>query len=384
MSEVTTNIESNDVSAEIAKFKAMVSGETKPIEKGAENLDKQDEDLDTGEKGNKNQEIENAEENKGKEDLEKNPNAENPNKETQIGDEPKKPSNEDIVAFLKEQNINVESIDDLRKKVESNTTSNKDDVDEETKSAVKKLEIKKWAIENKKIDPKKLEQFEEDNKLSDIELAYKVYHAERQHENNPNTDEPYTDEELREEFQSENYLNEDDDSPLKKRRLKNISLIAQTYKYDNYKDLSELEKSYDNEVFSAEEIKELNNTINISKTKIIEDGLSYSIKDDLGNDVVINIPITKKLIDEIQLSRNEIEDISDTNDISAKIKERYLIKNFGKVAHEIATSYHSKKILDLKASSIGIENRKAEMGKNAEDEIDIKLKKLIEKHTVSN
>lgn len=370
MSEQQQNIEQNLASAEIARLKAIVEGNGEQVEQ----VDKKDEVVENNEVDkDKNVETENKE---------VTPSETTDAKKDEVVDEKKViHSDKDVLAYLKSQNINIESIDELRDKVKPKEEGKGAD---EQKIALKKLEIKKWAIETQKIDPQKLDQFEEDSKLSDVELAYRVYFEDRKNETNYITDEPYTDEELREEFEAENYLAEDDDSPLKKRKLKNISLIAQTYKYDNYKDLIELEKSYDNEVLTASERKTLNETTATAKSKLVKDGISYTIKDDLGKDIVVNIPITNKLLDEIEINPNDIEDISDTIGISDAIKDKYFVKNLGKVLHEVATAYHSKKILGLKANSIGIENRKHEMGSIAPDEIEEKYKKLVEKHTVSN
>jgi|LakMenEpi03Aug12_release.lakeMendotaPanAssembly.Ray.scaffolds.fasta_scaffold00239_74 hypothetical protein len=362
MSEQQQNIEQNLASAEIARLKAIVEGNGEQVEQ-----------VDNGEQ------VEHNEVDKDK-NVETLTPSETTDAKNDVVDEKKViHSDEDVLAYLKSQNIDIESIDELRSKVNP-----KEEVESAEKNALKKLEIKKWAIETQKIDPQKLDQFEEDSKLSDIELAYRVYFEERKNETNYITDEPYTDEELREEFESENYLMEDDDYPLKKRKLKNISLIAQTYKYDNYKDLIELEKSYENELINESERKILNETTATAKSKLVKDGISYTIKDDLGKDIVVNIPITNKLLDEIEINPNDIEDISDTIGISDAIKDKYFVKNLGKVLHEVATAYHSKKILGLKANSIGIENRKHEMGSIAPDEIEEKYKKLVEKHTVSN
>ncbi len=301
MSEQQQNIEQNLASAEIARLKAIVEGNGEQVEQ-----------VDNGEQ------VEHNEVDKDK-NVETLTPSETTDAKNDVVDEKKViHSDEDVLAYLKSQNIDIESIDELRSKVNP-----KEEVESAEKNALKKLEIKKWAIETQKIDPQKLDQFEEDSKLSDIELAYRVYFEERKNETNYITDEPYTDEELREEFESENYLMEDDDYPLKKRKLKNISLIAQTYKYDNYKDLIELEKSYENELINESERKILNETTATAKSKLVKDGISYTIKDDLGKDIVVNIPITNKLLDEIEINPNDIEDISDTIGISDAIKDKY-------------------------------------------------------------
>lgn len=377
MSEQQTNIEQTDASAEIARLKAIVDNEIPNSEEIKDEIpvdSKQKDDV-----VDENEDIENVDENKNPDEFKNEEGQEDSKNLSEDADEQKEPSTEAVIAYLKSQNINIESIEDLRKKVEKPSEISEED--QETFAALKKLEIKKWAIE-KKIDPKTLDKFEEDSKLSDTEIAYRVYFEERKNETNPATDEPYTDEELREEFEAENFLNEEDTSLLKKRKLKNISLIAQTYRYENYKDLNNLEKSYDQELFTANEVKILNETIADAKTKIIEQGISYTLKDELGADVIVNIPITKKLLDEIELNQENVEDVSDTDDIASKIKEKYFVKNMGKILHEVATTFHSKQLLDLKSKSIGIESRKSEMGEITPDEIDVKLKKLIEKHTV--
>jgi|GEM_PF-1286535 len=378
MSNETLDIKKDATSSEVERLRNILNGET-PI---VENKEVSNEEEVQSKENVENTSSENLEENETKETK-----VEKDVEDSKVEGEEKKGElivgvdEESVMAYLKSRNIQIGSIEELSQKI---TQSPKDEeVEDPNKIALRKLEIKKWAIENEKIDPKKIEQFEEDSKLSDIEIAYKLYYDERKDEVNPNTDEQYTDSELREEFEEENFLNEEDTSLLKKRRLKNISLVAQTYKYETYKDLVNLEKSFDNHVMTASEERILNETTNNAKSKIIENGMSFSIKDDVGVDVVVNIPITKKLLDEISLKGTEIENISDTDGIASIIQDVYFLKNKAKVLHEVATSYHSQKILGIKRTSIGIENKKAEMQEITSDEITEKYKKLVEKHRVN-
>ena len=121
-----------------------------------------------------------------------------------------------------------------------------------------------------------------------------------------------------------------------------------------------------------------------AKSKLVENGMSFTIKDELGESIEVNIPITKKLIEEISLAGNEVESIDDTNSITKAVQDKYFLNNISKVFHEVATSYHSKKLLELKAKSVGIEQKKAEMQEIVDDEMTEKYKKLVEKHTVKN
>jgi len=152
--------------------------------------------------------------------------------------------------------------------------------------------------------------------------------------------------------------------------------------FDNYKGLSELEKSFDNELMTSQQQQSLKQNTEIAKSKLVESGMSFTIKDELGESIEVNIPITKKLSEEISLAGNEVESIDDTDSITKAVQDKYFLNNKSKVLHEVATSYHSKKLLELKAKSVGIETKKAEMQEIVPDELTEKYKALVEKHTV--
>ena len=99
-------------------------------------------------------------------------------------------SNEQVIEFLNKKGMKTESIEELISQVNAKKVVDENDP---VQVEVKKLKIKEWALKKKKIDPRKLEQFEIDNKMPLIELAYKVYSEERKGEINPDTDEEFTD-----------------------------------------------------------------------------------------------------------------------------------------------------------------------------------------------
>lgn len=382
MSLEATDIKKDATSLELDRLRGILNGDN-PIEEKVENPTteeaKSEEKTETTDTEKKVEEAPNDESKKSETEnkVEEKTEVEGGKSENKV-----EVDESAVMAYLKSKNIQVDSIDDLNKKISQK--SKEEEVEDPTAIAVKKLEIKKWAIENKKVDPKKLDQFEEDSKLSHIELAYKVYQSERANETNPETNEVYTDEELREEFEAENFLNEEETSLIRKRKMKNISLVAQTYLYDNYKELSEIEKSFDNEQMTAKQQQTLKQNTEIAKSKLVENGMSFAIKDELGESIEVNIPITKKLIEEISLGGNEVESIDDTDSITKAIQDKYFLNNKQKVLHEVATSYHSKKLLEIKAKSVGIEQKKAEMQEVVPDELAEKYKKLVEKHTVKS
>lgn len=379
MSLEATDIKKDATSLELERLRGVLNGDN-PIEEKVE--------TPTTEEVKSEEKVETADTEKK---VEETPNDESKKSETEVVEEKTEVEEEKsetkvevdesaVMAYLKSKNIQVDSIDDLNKKISQK--SKEEEVEDPTAIAVKKLEIKKWAIENKKVDPKKLDQFEEDSKLSQIELAYKVYSKERANETNPETDEVYTDEELREEFEAENFLNEEETSLVRKRKMNNILLVAQTYMFDEYKDFVEMEKAFDNEIMTSKQQQTLKQNTESAKSKLVQDGMSFTIKDELGESIEVNIPITKKLIEEISLAGNEVESIDDTDSITKAVQDKYFLNNKSKVLHEVATSYHSKKLLELKAKSVGIETKKAEMQEIVPDELAEKYKALVEKHTV--
>lgn len=279
---------------------------------------------------------------------------ENENTEEQIA------KDADLISKLKERGIDL-SIDEIINKLKTTPKEEKsEDTPEEV--ALKKLKIKEWAISNKKVPVEKIEKFESDSQLSNLELAFKVYAAERNGETNPLTDEEFTESELRTEFEEENFLYIDDEDPRKKRSLKKIDLIAQTYLHDEYKELNSLDSDFNSAQNSAQNEAKLQNAISDVKSNLVKSGLSYAIKDELGVDIPIKLPLTQKALDKISVS---VTDPSNTADMIREISKEYLFENANKILHEVATAYHSQKILGKKASSIGIELKKHEYSKNA-------------------
>lgn len=265
----------------------------------------------------------------------------------------------DLISKLKERGIEISSIDEIINKF-APKEEKKEDTPEEV--ALKKLKIKEWAISNKKVPVEKLEKFENDIQLSNLELAFRAYTEDRKGDINPLTDEEYTDNELRTEFEEENFLYIDDEDPRKKRSLKKIDIIAQTYLRDEYKELNSLDSDFASAQISAQNEVKLQNAISEVKSNLVKSGLSYSIKDELGVDIPIKLPLTQKALDKISVS---VTDPSNTADMIREISKEYLFENANKILHEVATAYHSQKILGKKASSIGIELKKHEYSKNA-------------------
>lgn len=261
---------------------------------------------------------------------------------------------EDILSSLKKIKgfENITSLDDLKK-------AQKEEAKEE-ETLDKKDQIKKWAIENKKVKKELLEEFEKDSQLSNVEKAFKAYQAERANETNELTDELYTEEELRAEFEDENYLYLEDTDPKYKRAMSRIELLAKTYDYDKYKELNSIESEFENHIETLKTQNTLSENVSKSIPDILKDGLSYSIKDDSGNALDIKVPVTKKALEEISLASNELQDVNDLSQIKAVLATKYVLKNLDKVIHEVATAYHSQKLLDKIAASKGIDTRKSE------------------------
>ncbi len=241
----------------------------------------------------------------------------------------------------------INSLDDLKKLV--NKEEKKPISDEG-----KKAEIKKWAIEQKKIKPEIFDEFEKYSKLSNIDKAFNVYKSERNGDINPLTDEEYTEEELRLEFEDEHYLYLEDTDPKKKRALKKIDLIADSN--NSFKEISHLDSEYESNLLQNQFEQNINSQI----PKIVEDGISYSIKDEKGEEIKVKIPVNKKALASLKIGFENSEAVKDLDGIKASLTQAYLLSNLDKVIHEIATAYHGQKIIEIEAAKKGIDIRKSE------------------------
>lgn len=296
--------------------------------------------------------------NKGNPVVEKPAEEQKPAEEKPVEKPSEEVNTDDLLATL--QKIkgfeNIKSLDDLKTPEKKEVKV----VDDAEKAIAKKAEIKKWAVERKVVDQKIIDEYEQDSTLSNIEKAFRAYQEERKNDIDELTDEPYTEEALRSEFEDENYLFADEDDPKYKRAMNKINLIADTWMHDKYKPLVKLESEYDSNVSQLENQNILNTAISNSIPEIIKDGLSYAITDDKGVQLEVKIPVTKKALEEISISLSELQDLSNPQEVKATLATKYVLKNIDKIVHEVATAYHSQKILGKIANSKGIEARKSE------------------------
>lgn len=259
--------------------------------------------------------------------------------------------NDAVVAFLKSQNIDISSIDEIKDKF-----TKKEDETDPAVVAVKKLKVKEYAITNKIVTPDILDKYEADSKLPATEIAFRLYHEARKNETNETTNEVYTEDELRTEFESEYNLGEDDNNPFKKRSLQNIDLIAQAYMHSNYKELNKLDSLYE----TAQQEINLQATVTDIKKQIAKDGLHYSIPTDTeGQSIDVTLPISAKDLKEVQLAVTELQGNNNTDDVKSLVIAKLLLKNHPKIVNEVATAYHSELMKQKLAKSKGIEPRKA-------------------------
>lgn len=261
------------------------------------------------------------------------------------------PDAESVMAFLKKEGVQVDSLEDLKKKFIPDTENQEPSPEE---SAIRKMDIDKWAITNKKVSADLLEAYKTDSELSKIEIAYKVYSKDRANDIDDATGEPYTDEALRAEFESENYLYSEDTDQMKKRAIRKLELIADVYMNEKYSPLIGVESEYEAEQQSTTRQATLNTLVDSAKQGIIKDGMKFSLTD--GDETIdVNVPISKKALDEISFLQNSFGEAFDLDDVKAKVLEQYALKNMIKIVHEASTSYHSKKLLEMKARGVGIE-----------------------------
>jgi len=278
-----------------------------------------------------------------------------------------------LLKALKE--LGVKTIDDLKNigKKEEKEEHVKDDPKE---IAAKKEKIKEYA-KQVGVKTELFEEYEEDAQKSPIELAFKQYQLDRAGELNEATDEPYTEEELRQEFEDENLLFEEDGHPARKRAEKKLKLIADTYLADKYAAIKEAENGFLKTSDEQKNNQVLSNTVNAVKSILEKEGLSYAIKDELGAEIKIKLPLSKNTIEAIKLNPNEVTSPDDTESVRNAFVSKILVNDFGKIIHEIATSYHSQKILGKKAESIGIESRKAEFEKMVSAEVPAEIRDAL-------
>jgi len=359
MSNTTENIEKKvEISDEVKQLFANSGTPLKETE-----LEKKDDEEDLDENHDKpKDEIKDADKPKEKDDA----NADKSKDEKKDDSKKEEPAkveidNDAVVAFLKSQNIDISSIDEIKDKF----TKKEDDTDPAV-IAVKKLKVKEYAITNKIVTPDTLDKYEADSKLPATEIAFRLYHEARKNETNDNTSEVYTEEELRNEFESEYNLGEDDNNPFKKRSLQNIDLIAQAYMHSNYKELNKLDSLYE----TAQQESQLQATLTNIKSQIAKDGLHYSIPSDSdGEPIDVKLPISAKDLKEIQLGLHELQENDNVDEVKNVVIAKLLLKNHTKIVNEVATAYSSELMKQKLAKSKGIDTKK----EGAPDEHGVKI-----------
>lgn len=278
-----------------------------------------------------------------------------------------------ILKQLKELGVEASSLDELKE-----LTKPKHIEPTAEEIALRKLEIDKWAIQNKKVTPEKLEAYKNDSQLSKLELAFKVYQKQRANENNESTGEPFTEEELRSEFEVENLLYSEDTDTAKKRAIEKLELVADTYLFNEYKELTQMESEYIQESSNITSQKHLTGIAEVVKENIIKDGISFQINDDSNAPLNVNIPISKSALSSINLSLNDVTGTADIEAVRKALVDNYILNNQQKVFSEIAKTYHANQLKALKARGIGIETRLAEFEQTV-TELSPEMKGLLER-----
>lgn len=266
-------------------------------------------------------------------------------------------SNQDIddatlLAALKKRNLNIDSLDALNS---LNSDHQNMDLDNDNPE-VKKAKIKEFA-KTKQINAELLDKFESDKNKSSIEVAFQVYLNERKNENNEGTGEPYTEEELREEFEIEHNLTNDPESPVYKRSLRNLDIIKNIYLRDKYKDILNIESEFEADSNSRVQKANYEKEVIDAKSKLVEQGLTYSIKipgtPDTDAPLEIKIPINANKLSEINVPIG-------SEDVVSEVSNQFVIKNIGQIMFEVANTYHAE-LVKMEAKKLaGIEHRKTE------------------------
>lgn len=253
-------------------------------------------------------------------------------------------------AALKKRNLNIDNLDQLK----NLNPDNPDGGESEDAPEVKKAKIKEFA-KTKQINAELFDQFEEDSNKSSIEVMFQVYLNERKNEINGEGEE-YTEEELREEFEIEHNLNNDPDSPVYKRSLRNLDVMKNIYMRDTYKDLTNVESEY--EADSNSRIQKANYEIEVStaKTKLAETGLTYSIKlpgaPDGEAPLEIKLPTKLEKLDGIQVPIG-------TEDVLSEVTNQFIIKNIGSIIYEACNTFHAEMLKREAAELKGIDQRQS-------------------------
>lgn len=268
-------------------------------------------------------------------------------------------SDEELLAELKKRNINVE----LPKKEEPTA----EDIAKE-----KKDKVTAWALSNKLISTDTLGEYAKLSSESKIEIAFQLYKKEREGDVDDDN-EPLTEEQLRNEFEDENFLFKDELDPSRGRAVKKLEQIANLHLQSKFGDSVEsLESKYDAEMSVAQRSQQLDTTLTPLKESMIKDGLSVSIKDELGKEFQFKLPVSKavaeKILTNIKLAPLPFDGSEPdyTDQVTKIFKNAIIANNFDSYLHEYATAYHSQKLKELKATGVGVETREEKLGDNNE------------------